>query len=553
MCLKKGERRMNVCQMFLVAAMTASLGFAESLLKPNDRIIFVGDSITAQAVGGPQGYYHQFTNELHKVYPSYNNEVIGLGFSGNTLFDWKDTLEVKSRTQSVPANTGGFDVQTAFAKHGDIVFILLGMNDILRPTMLDDEAVLQTWKAKLRELVVALRERVTPREIVLCEITPLTEDPLSPKNRVRDRLAQLANELAKEEGCRTAATAASVFDAVARCRKVKQDYHVIPDTVHPQQPLGHSAIAKGMVAALQDDRLVAAFEARIAAKVAELTPAKPCVTYWFKPQPGCLAERAEQVYQLTCFWNDGTEAKAPRVPTFSLEVPEGWSVAESPVTKTEATFTLRGTPERLQNPVTVVAKVGEESYRQTAQIPAPWRVVCGPDNGRAWGGRAGYQPTNSIPFMEADLVAGKHFLEPFTDGKRTYGWQVNTPCVDYTAGDDPNSVVPYSLCFGRPDDVLFAVRWVYSAKARPVQLQLSHRTFSATLGFVVWINGELAMIADLNRSGKNKELGKASLKQGWNCLLVRNDHLQWQRQFACALVPVEGDNLDDLRYSLLPR
>jgi hypothetical protein len=413
--------------------------------------------------------------------------------------------------------------------------------------------VLQTWKAKLRELVLAIRERVTPREIVLCEITPLTEDPLSPKNRVRARLGQLAGELAKEERCRTAATAASVFDVAARCRNVRQDYHVIPDTVHPQQPLGHTAIIKAMAAALQDDKLAAAFEARIAAKVAELAPAKPCVTTWFKPQPGCPADRAEQTYRIACFWNDGTEAKAPRVPTFSLELPEGWSAAESPVTKTEATFTIRGVPERLQTPVTIVAKVGEESYRQTVQVPAPWRVVCGPDNGGAWGRSPVYQPTNSIPFMEPELVAGTHFLEPFTDGKKTYGWQVNTPCVDYTAGDDPNAVVPYSLCFGSPNDVLYAVRWVYSAKARPVQLQLTHRTFSATLGFEIWMNGTLAMTADLNRGGKNKEVGQASLKQGWNCLLVRNDHLQWQRQFACALLPTEGDNLDDLRYSLVPR
>jgi lysophospholipase L1-like esterase/uncharacterized protein YbdZ (MbtH family) len=537
----------------LVAGMVATSAWADSLLKPNDRIIFVGDSITAQGVGGAQGYYHQFTNALHKVYPAYHNEVIGLGFSGNTLFDWKDTLEVKSRTQSVPANCGGFDVHTAFARHGDIVFILLGMNDILKPTMLDDEAVLQTWKAKYRELVAAIRERVTPREIVLCEITPLTEDPLSPKNRVRGRLDQLAGDLAKEEHCRTAATAASVFDAVARCRKVKQDYHVVPDTVHPQQPLGHAAIARGMVQALQDDQLVAAFESRIAAEIAKLVPAKPCVTYWFKPQPGCPAEQAEQTYRLSCFWNDGSEAKVPQVPTFSLELPAGWSAAGSPVTKTEATFTMRGVPERLQTPVTIVAKTGAATYRQTVQIPAPWRVVCGPDNGGAWGARQVYQPKNSIPAMEAELVAGKHFLEPFADGKKTYGWQVNTPCVDYTAGDDPNSVVPYSLTFGSQNDVLYAVRWVYSAKARPVQLQLTHRTFSATLGFEIWMNGTLVMTADLNRSGKNKAVGQAALNQGWNCLLVRNDHLQWQRQFACALLPVDGDTLDDLRYALLPR
>jgi len=542
---------MNAVRMALCVGMLATAVWAQARLRPNDRIIFVGDSITAQGVGSSQGYYHQFTNVLRTVYPAHSNEVIGLGFSGNTLFDWKDNLEVKSRTQSVPANTGGFDVQTAFAKHGDIVFILLGMNDILKPTMLDDEAVLQTWKAKYRELILAIRERVTPREIVLCEITPLTEDPLSPKNRVRDRLDQLARELAKEETCRTAATAASVFDAVARCRKVRQDYHVVPDTVHPQMPLGHAAIARGMVEALQDAQLAAAFNARIDAEIAKLRPAKPTVTYWLKPQPGCAAESAEQTYRLECYWNDGTEAKAARAPTFSLEVPEGWSVAEG--AEEEATFTVRGAPERLQTPVTIVAKAGEETVRQTVQIPAPWRVVCGPENGGAWGPKTVYQPTHGTPFMEAELVSGKHFLKPFADGKKTYGWQVNTPCVDYTAGDDPNSVVPYSLCFGSQNDVLYAVRWVHSAKARPVQLQLSHRTFSATLGFVVWINGEQALVADLNRSGKNKAVGQASLRQGWNCLLVRNDHLQWQRQFACALLPVEGDTLDDLRYSLMPR
>lgn len=544
---------MNVGTMFLAAVMTACLGSAESLLKPNDRIIFVGDSITAQSVGGMQGYYHQFTNELQKAYPDSRSEVIGLGFSGNTLFDWTDNLEVKSRTQSLPANTGGFDVQTAFARHGDIVFILLGMNDILRPTMRDDEAVLQTWKAKCRELVKAIRTRVTPREIVLCEITPLTEDPLAPKNRVRDRLTQLARELAQEENCRVAATGASVFDAVARCRKVRQDYHVIPDTVHPQQPLGHAAIARGMVAALQDDKLTAAFDARIAAEIAKLAPAKPTVTTWFKPQPGAPAERAEQTYRLECFWNDGKEAVTPRVPTFSLELPEGWSAAESPVTGTEAAFTVRGIPARLQTPLTVVAKAGDEVIRTTVQIPAPWRVVCGPDNGGAWTAKREYVPTNSVPFLEAELVAGRHFLEPFTDGKRSYRWQINTPCVDYTAGDDPNSVVPYSLCFGSENDVLYAVRWVYSDKDRPVQLQLSHRTFSATLGFVVWINGARVLTTDLNRGGKNKAAGQAALKKGWNVLLVRNDHLQWQRQFACALLPAEGDNLDDLRYSLLPQ
>jgi len=199
---------MKVSLTAVMIGLLAAAGRADSLLKPNDRIIFVGDSITAQSVGGLRGYYHQFTSALQTVYPTYKNEVIALGFSGNTLFDWKDTLEVKSRTQSVPANCGGFDVHTAFAKHGDLVLILLGMNDILKPTMRDDEAVLQTWKAKYRELI--------------------------------------------------------------------------------------AAIARGMVEALQDGKLSAAFNARIDAEIAKLQPAKPMVTYWFRPQPGCAADRAEQ-------------------------------------------------------------------------------------------------------------------------------------------------------------------------------------------------------------------------------------------------------------------
>lgn len=544
---------MRVFQVALVAGVLATASFADSLLKPNDRIIFVGDSITDQSFISARGYYHQFTNELHLAYPAHGNEVISLGFSGQTIFSWKDGIEVRSRTQSVPTRTGAFDVHTAFAKHGDIVFILLGMNDILRPTILDSEAVLQTWKAKYRELIVAIRERVTPREIVLCEITPLTDDPLSPKNRVRDRLNQLARELAQEEKCRVAATGASVFDAVVRCRKMKQDYHVIPDTVHPQQPLGHTAIIRAMVVALQDDKLVAAFDARLDAEIAKLKPAQPTITTWFKPQPGCPATGAEQTYRLICFWNDGTGAKTAQTPTFSLDLPEGWSAAEPATARTEVTFTIHGVPERLQTPVTVVAKAGEAVYRHTVQIPAPWRVVCGPDNGGAWTSGRIYRPTNSIPFMEADLVAGKHFAEPFADGKKTYGWQVNTPCVDYTDGSNPNAVVPYSLTFGSQDDVLYAVRWIYSAKDRPVQLQLTHRTFSATLGFEIWMNGTLVMTSRLNRRGKNKDLGEAALKKGWNCLLLRNDHLEWQRQFACGLLPVAGDSLDDLLYSILPK
>ena len=341
----------------------------------------------------------------------------------------------------MPANCGGFDVHTALAKHGDIVLILLGMNDILKPTMRDDEAVLQTWKAKYRELLAAIRHRVTPREIVLCEITPLTEDPLSPKNRVRDRLNQLAG-IAQEEKCRVADTGRV---SLRRGGPVPQGAAGLPRDPRHGTPAtaagargdhpGNGRCAQGRPAGRGLRRSHRSGGARSCAS------AQPCVTCWFKPQPGCAADRAEQTYRLTCFWQDGTEAKTPRVPTFALEAPQEWSVAEPPVTKTEATFTLRGVPERLQTPVTIVARAGDQTYRRTVQIPAPWRVVCGPDNDGAWTPQRAYRPAASVPFMEADLVAGRHFCEPFTDGKKPTGGR-RTPRVSTT----PPAMIPTQWC-----------------------------------------------------------------------------------------------------------
>ncbi|MDD4440383.1 MAG: GDSL-type esterase/lipase family protein [Kiritimatiellae bacterium] len=542
---------MTLCKIIGCVLLAAAARAADSLLQPDDRIVFVGDSITAQGVGNPNGYYHLFTNALHAAHPAARHEAVGLGFSGHTVYSWVDSIEPDSRTRRVPANTGGFEVQAAFARPAGVVVILLGMNDILCPTVRDNDASLLAWKEKYRALVRAIRARVTPRVTVLCEITPLTEDPRSPKNRVRDRMTRMTADLAAEESCVTAATGAALFDVIGRCRRARQDYHVIPDTVHPQQPLGHLAIARAMAAALRDDALTAALDAALDARIAALTPAEPGVTVWFKPQPGCAANGEEQQYTLDCHWRPGSPPAAAEA-RFALELPKGWRAECASQRGDAATFTLWGAPARLQTPVTVTADAGGKTYRQTLQIPAPWRVMCGPDNGGAWGAGRGYRPADSVPVMEAALIAGTLDAQPFTHGGHATTWQINTSCVDYTAGDDPNTVAPYSLTFGGDNDVLYAVRWVHSAKARPVRIQLSHRTFSATLGFVVWLNGEQVMTGDLNRSGKNRAAAPAALRAGWNCLLVRNDHLQWQRQFACALLPADGDTLDDLRYAVMP-
>jgi hypothetical protein len=55
----------------------------------------------------------------------------------------------------------------------------------------------------------------------------------------------------------------------------------------------------------------------------------------------------------------------------------------------------------------------------------------------------------------------------------------------------------------------------------------------------------------MNRSGKNKIETTLNLKAGLNEIRIRVDHANWQRQFRMELEGLEGDMLEDLRYTIL--
>ncbi len=103
-----------------IAALAALLVFPSSLraedaaqpLKKDDRIVFLGDSITAGGVK-PQGYVTLLTAAIKAAHPDLGIETFGAGISGNKVPNLQARLE-----------------KDVIAKKPTLVFIYIGINDV---------------------------------------------------------------------------------------------------------------------------------------------------------------------------------------------------------------------------------------------------------------------------------------------------------------------------------------------------------------------------------------------------------------------------------------
>src|SRR5262249_19509686 len=106
-----------------------------------------------------------------------------------------------SRTEHFALDVKGIDVKAELDQPCDVLVIMLGMNDVLAPYVMDDPASLEKWETQYRELVTALQSRLKPKVTAVATITLCTEDTRfsSPKNGMIRVLNQhiwaLANEM----------------------------------------------------------------------------------------------------------------------------------------------------------------------------------------------------------------------------------------------------------------------------------------------------------------------------------------------------------------------
>lgn len=470
------------------------------MVREGETVVFIGDSITEGGFCHSYGFYHIFTNAMEKV------NFVPLGFGGYQVKSWSD-MERSSVTNAAKGTWyrgRNWKLKEVFDGKVDHIVIFLGMNDILQPSLTDDDASLNKWLADYISFVSDLRKRCNPKSVILATITPLTGDEASPKNLVRERLNNRMRAM-RSLGLvnHVAETGAGVAQAAKDTAILDDAYRVVPDFVHPRS-LGHIAIAREIAMSLGLSGTAGELDEKyygcllgIADKNTGKINLKQSMLRTAKPGDD------EFVYTLSVNTDWNPEGPLPKV---SVMPPEGWTVDRKSATGGHLTFFLRGRPSRSVNNVRVEAH-GHPAA--TVAIPAPWKI---------------------------------------RDEKGP--WQVYSANEDYTGGARPGSIDPFQLYFGTRTNTIWCARRVKSEKAREVTAVFSHQTFSATLDLELRINGELVFADNLDRRGRNRSARKVALKEGWNDIEIKCVNRDWQRQFSFDFEPIKGDDLSLLEYSL---
>jgi lysophospholipase L1-like esterase len=213
-------------------AARAQDGFA---LKDGDRVVFYGDSITAQ-----NGYTRFVEDFVLTRYPKMNIMFFNAGNGGDRV---------------TGGGIGPIDVRLerdVIAVNPTVVTIMLGMND--GGYKAEDAATTKKYEDGYRSIVKTIKARVPGVRIYLIEPSPydeVTHDPKYPGyNAVLQHYGRILVQIAKDENVRVLdgntpmveeLTKAKAFDA-------KQAAQIIPDGVHPSS-VGHWVLADAIVKA----------------------------------------------------------------------------------------------------------------------------------------------------------------------------------------------------------------------------------------------------------------------------------------------------------------
>lgn len=528
-------------------------------IKPTDRILFVGDSITGQ--GGNGGFVVMMRAAYKEVHPDATTTFIPLGGSGQTVGSWtymeKSTRDKDAKDSDLDVK--GFGLKSNLDQPADVVIIMLGMNDILSPSMGAQTADFDRWAAQYTTLVTALRDRmkppvdatgaapatqpdqVKPRIIALATFTNNTDDMNSPKNIVRAELNKRVVEIARTNGCVLLPVGQAVEALLYEGRTLQSDFHVTGDMVHPNQ-FGHAAIAQSMLAGLGETVAAKKVEEKYLTPFFNNPKLYPALSYTLELIATPLTDN-QVTYKVNYWWTPVLTQKTP-ISEVTLQVPAAWTVTPA-VQKTSAgTFTITGTPDKLVNVLTLRAQSGDLSKELTINIPAPWLIGSGIVSYEAWPGQKFSVEGSKLPF-EAALIKGESLGEPQTlKNGQSMEWKRYSASVNYVGGSDPGSVDLTQVSFARTFEAAYCARWIYSPTERPLNLETGANTFAGSPALTIYMNETQCYSDVLKRTTITTTLNK-----GWNLLLVRSNHFQWQWQFFCKISGAAGDDLSDLRFS----
>ncbi len=537
----------------LIASGSNAQETKNTTLRDNDRIVFVGDSITGQGGNSAQGWTHLMAEALARTHPNGAPTLIALGGSGQTVGSWQN-IEKKSREQPVTLDVKGVDVKTTLDQSADVVVIMLGMNDVLSPSLNATDADFDAWATRYRALIASVRERTKPRLFALATVPLCTEDEQSPKNQAIAALTQRLNALAQTENAIVLPVHEAMLETLHQGRTLRPDFHVTSDFVHPNSA-GHLAIAQGMLKGLGEADAAQSLSEKYGVEIWHQTAKNlPVLSYAVEYLPTPL-DSDTQTCKIRFWWTSalpGQKSVSP-VPQVRLSAPAGWQVNPASITAANGEFTVIGPFDRLKNALVLEGSNGAMNLKTEVSLPAPWLIGTTNLRQMVWVEQnSRFDPDKGRLAVDDTLTRGEGWGKPLEMApKHTMTWLRHNPSVNYLGGADPGSVDMAAVTFFQSFEVGYGARWIYSERERPLQFKIGSQSFGGNDYLAVWMNGESFYSGHIMRErGKTVE---TKLRKGWNALVFKTNHLQWQWHFSIDLLPTAADDLSDLRVSIVPR
>ena len=158
-----------------------------TLLKKDDRIVFLGDSITAAGIK-KSGYITLSAEAIKKAYPELGVELIGAGKSGHKVPDCQARLE-----------------RDVLQKKPTIVVIYIGINDVWHWALpkrggkgLRKGTTPEKFESGLKDMIQKIN--ASGARVILCTPTVIGEksDGTNPQDKMLDEYADISRKVAKE-------------------------------------------------------------------------------------------------------------------------------------------------------------------------------------------------------------------------------------------------------------------------------------------------------------------------------------------------------------------